>query len=273
MVVLINYANEKYEKVRKINSITGKMIGSFDKVIEYSPSDIDVEFRQKNEFLLNQARGNGLWLWKPYFILKTLNEVDDNDIVFYSDSASFFVRSVQPIVSLAKENGIWISVLPLFEEQFTKNNTFKEIGCTELKYRDSVQFSASFLAFKKCKKTIEFVTSWLEHCCEKEVLMFDPRKDVNESDSFIAHREDQSILSLLAKKNEIVGHQDPTQYSVIPEEYFDKGRKFQSYKKQDYKPMIVHHRLYKVNIIVFLKQTAYAFLPLKIARAWYTRKK
>ena len=273
MVVLINYANDKYEKVRRLNSITGKMIGLFDKVVEYGPSDIDVEFRNENQFLLNQTRGNGLWLWKPYFILKTLNDVEDDDIVFYSDSAAFFVRSVKPIVSLTKEKGIWISVLPLFEEQFTKRSVFEEIGCTELKYQDSVQFSASFLAFKKCDKSIEFVTSWLKQCCKKEMLMFDSRKDINESDTFIAHREDQSILSLLAKKNGIEGYQDPTQYSVIPEEYYDRGRKFQRYKKQDYKPMIVHHRSYKINIIAFLKQSAYALLPLQITRAWYTRNK
>jgi len=40
-----------------------------DEYYNYGPNDIDNEFKKKNIEILSQKRGNGYWLWKPYFIL------------------------------------------------------------------------------------------------------------------------------------------------------------------------------------------------------------
>ena len=52
MKVLINYADSKYKYVQKICSYTGYRKGKFDKVIEYSPKDIDRDFYKANEEIL-----------------------------------------------------------------------------------------------------------------------------------------------------------------------------------------------------------------------------
>ena len=39
-----------------------------DNVIEYSASDIEPSFIEKNKSIMSKKRGFGLWLWKPYFI-------------------------------------------------------------------------------------------------------------------------------------------------------------------------------------------------------------
>lgn len=67
MKILINYADKQYEPARKWNTLTGRYIARFDKVYEYTPNDIDQSFAKLHHDILSQKRGNGLWLWKPYF--------------------------------------------------------------------------------------------------------------------------------------------------------------------------------------------------------------
>lgn len=90
MKILINYADKQYEPARKWNTLTGRYIARFDKVYEYTPNDIDQSFAKLHHDILSQKRGNGLWLWKPYFVNKALSDCSDGDIIFYCDSGSFY---------------------------------------------------------------------------------------------------------------------------------------------------------------------------------------
>ena len=62
MILAINYANQKYRRSQRFNSQTAVDKGKADKVIEYTPQDIDVLFREKNKDILRNKRGNGYWL-------------------------------------------------------------------------------------------------------------------------------------------------------------------------------------------------------------------
>lgn len=44
MNILVNFADEKYRKVRSVNSWTGSYIAGMDVVKEYDLNDIDSEF-------------------------------------------------------------------------------------------------------------------------------------------------------------------------------------------------------------------------------------
>ena len=69
-----------------------------------------------------------------------------------------------------------------------------------------------------------------------------PYVDKNSEDSsFISHREDQSILSLLAKKYGIRSFSDPTQYGVNQDGYYSKGRIIKYIKYNNYPPFLLHH--------------------------------
>lgn len=47
MNILVNFADEKYRKVRSVNSWTGSYIAGMDVVKEYDLNDIDSEFKKK----------------------------------------------------------------------------------------------------------------------------------------------------------------------------------------------------------------------------------
>lgn len=262
MKVLINYADEAYRKTQKFNTITGKIICGFDKVIEYSPEDIDNEFYEQNVDILSRKRGNGLWLWKPYFIYKTMLTLDDGDYLFYCDSGAFFIKRIDGLIKSMNNEDIWLYGLPLIEKQFTKPELFAYMDCNDNKYKETNQFSGTFMLFKISDKSKKFVKEWLEYC--KTPGLLSPETICN-SEGFIAHREDQSIISLLAKKYNITMHKDPSQYGKLPEKYKSNDRIFKKIKSDDrYGPVLIHHRTPKVKFSVCLRQVLCAVLPYKV---------
>ena len=96
MKYLINYADIGFYKAQGVNSISGIAAG-FDSVIQYKKHDIEKDFSLAHSKILNHKRGAGYWLWKPYFILKTLQNTSEGDIIFYSDSGAQFVKKMDPI--------------------------------------------------------------------------------------------------------------------------------------------------------------------------------
>ncbi|MCM1233970.1 MAG: hypothetical protein NC489_28010 [Ruminococcus flavefaciens] len=267
MTYLINYADENFRSTQRFNSFTGKHIAKFDKVIEYSPADIDDEFYRENKEILDQKRGSGLWLWKPYIIMKTLEQVNDGDVVFYCDAGAYFIRNPHEWFALIREENIWCSVLPLIEEQFTKKSVFKALKADNA-IKKNRQFQASFFSVKKCEEGLGFVKEWLELCKKAELLV--PVHNVsNEGENFIAHREDQSILSVLLKKHYAKEYQDPTQYYRFPEiykyqlekKYDEINVKYNPYTKKDYKPFILLHRRRKITAKILLMIPYYCLLP------------
>lgn len=85
--IFITYGNKLYyESLQRIKE-QASSVGCFDKIITYTDADLPEEIC--NHSLMQYKRGGGYWLWKPYFILKTLLEVaQEGDIVVYSDAGS-----------------------------------------------------------------------------------------------------------------------------------------------------------------------------------------
>lgn len=231
MKVLINFANDNYKKAQKLNSKTGKLFCRFDKIYNFSPLDISKEFFEENKKIFEYDRGCGLWLWKPYFINKVLESLNDGDIVFYCDSGACFFRNISPILDILKKQDIWVSILPLVEKQFTKEKTFELMNLNDEKYKNSNQISGTFIALKKSDFSMAFVKEWLNYCCNLEIIspVKDKSKEISE---FYSHREDQSILSLLVKKYSIRAYSDPSQYGRLPEKYIRDGCQMQYYRKR-----------------------------------------
>ena len=93
MRIFITFGDNKFKKARKFSAKMAKLRGGFDKVIEYTPEDIDPAFKREHEDIFSIKRGYGLWLWKPYIIWKTLNEVaNEGDLVFYADAVLFLLE-------------------------------------------------------------------------------------------------------------------------------------------------------------------------------------
>ncbi len=233
MIIAINYSNESFAKAKRLNSITARTFGHVDKVISYGPNDIDKDFRNSNSEILTIERGNGCWLWKPYFIKFTLDKMNEGEYLIYSDAGMCYIRKVEELIyrmNLTKQD-IFLTEIPLIEVQFTHPEVLIKLDAENYKYTNQIQGTP--LIIKKTKFTQRFIDDWLNMCQDKDLLVAGNYEN-NKENLFISHREDQSILSILAKKNGIKPFMDITDYGRFPIQYLNNSYLFRIVKKDHF---------------------------------------
>ena len=230
MITLVNFADKNFRNKQKWNSFSAKIFGKFDNVLEYNFSDIDEEtISQNTENLKYLKKGAGNYFWKAYIVEKALHTINDGDYLMYADSGSFFLKSILPLVKHMKDQkkDILCFRLPLIEKQWTKRDAFLLMDCDSEKYTESPQTMATFFLLKKTKKTIDFISTYKKYCFDSRILSDDPNVIGKENYAqFIEHRHDQSILSLLSKKEEnVLIEGDISDYGFYPTKYLNKDER------------------------------------------------
>tara|TARA_R110001592_G_scaffold83316_1_gene246708 strand:+ start:1503 stop:2333 length:831 start_codon:yes stop_codon:yes gene_type:complete len=232
MITLVNFADKRFRNKQKWNTFSAKLFGRFDQVLEYRFSDLDEEILSVNkESLKYRNKGAGNYFWKPYIVEKALNKINESDYLMYADSGTFFLKSVLPLVKYmeTKNKDILCFRLPLIEKQWTKRDAFLRMDCDTEKYTDSTQTLATFFLVKKTKKAIDFISAYKKYCFDSRILSDDPNVLGEENyQGFIEHRHDQSVLSLLSKKDSnVLIEGDISDYGYYPQKYIkNKERLF-----------------------------------------------
>lgn len=262
MVIFVTYSNDLYAETRDYSAKMALKKGKVDKVIIYKPEDIDEDFYKKNERILSLKAGNGLWLWKPYFIYKALTDASDGDIVLYCDAGSFFYKKAKSIID-SMDDDIWVSDIPLVEKQFTKPELAEYMDCNAPVFLETNQIQANFIAIRKNKRGLQFAKEWLNICEYGDNLTRETKYNSETPDFiFLGHRSDQSVLSLLVKKWGIKPHLDPTQFGRVPEKYYSDNRIFiiPNHEKE-YKSSIILHRTKDVDKRIVFNQWLITWMP------------
>lgn len=220
-IVIISYADSNFKNQQKRLTRSAKKINKNYQVVEYGPSDIDDLFYANHKKILDEVRGGGYWLWKPYIIQKTLNQLNDGDYLFYCDSGSVLVNKIELLITnLEKEKqDIMGFELPLIESQWTKKELLLNLECDNSYFYNSNQLLASFILIKNTEESRLFVNEYLNACFNHENLTDYYDESIVQDISFIDHRHDQSIFSLLYKKNGYKPFRDPSHFGVSPEGY------------------------------------------------------
>jgi hypothetical protein len=223
MKLLINYSDKGFRRSQHLNSSTGIRAGGFDKVISYGPSDIAPVFYARNEKILSQGRGHGYWLWKPYFIDKSLRLLNEGDFLFYCDSGAYFIDSVEPLIAICERTrqDLIPFELALTEKHWTKRDVFILMDCDSPEYTDTPQRLASFSLWRKSGFTERFVRELL-HFAQDERLITDMANTMGSPNypGFVDHRHDQSIFSLLTKIHGLGAYRNPSQWGNSAKERY-----------------------------------------------------
>ena len=203
-IVAISYGDEKYSNQLQFNGKSAFEFAKVDEFYGYTPKDIDPQFQKKNSYILEKGRGNGYWLWKPYFLYKTLKEkLNYGDFLIYSDAAIIYVDLAQKLVDFLNEKKLdmYLHRLPHLEKQYTKRDAFILLGVDAPFYAETGQFNAAFQIYRKSKFTEFFIGEYLYYAQDKRIITDDANElGVGNYEGFRDHRHDQSILSLLTKK-------------------------------------------------------------------------
>lgn len=229
MKILISYADKIYIQAQKKNALSGFEYGGFDCVIKYNKNHIDEYFYKKNKHILEKDTGAGYWLWKPYFIKKTMEKMSKDDILFYCDAGHHFYNSIEYLIELLP--GVKHDFLvtgPSYEDAkkhnayasgVSKRDVFHYMGCDTEKYYKARSVNAGFILLKKNNITEDLINEWLHYSQDYRIITDSPNECGKENlPDFKCHRHDQSILNLLIEKYELSTVKGFTQYDYYSNE-------------------------------------------------------
>lgn len=251
-IIAITYANEKYAKAAKLNVKTAKRTGKVDMALVYSPKDIEESFKKNHETILGYEKGNGYWLWKPYFIKRTLESMNEGEILIYTDSTIIYKEEAKKLVNAMEESHVDKMVFLLGKEyvdaNYTKRDTFILMESDEEKYYATPQVNAAMIVFRKNEANMEFCAEWLKYASDERILTDIPNTCGKENyPGFLVHRHDQSVLSLLAKRHDSVFFVDPSQWGGGESDYSIEIK-----ERSNYPCIFNHHRIPNASSILYI---------------------
>jgi hypothetical protein len=136
--------------------------------------------------------------------MKTLERMNDNDILVYTDvGCEIDIKKKNNMIEIFDivKNDLIIGSLALDEKEYTKMDLYHHLNLLDEKYLNT-QHQASTICILKCNETYNLIKEWYEIGCNYHLIDDSPSINSNHP-SFIEHRHDQSIFSLLTKKYNI----------------------------------------------------------------------
>lgn len=202
--VAICFTDEKYFKTRERYKAELISKNIFNEVIAYGPEDIDAEFFNSHKsFISSNPKGFGYYIWKPYFVLQTLKTMQDGDVLVYGDAGNDIPGLREECLAIFdKVNQIKEGVKVLAAKQgynirWTKSDLYFKMGWTSLIYVPRYMAEAARIVFKKDDLTVKFVEEWLHYATSDYHNIDDSPSRLPDFPFFMAHRNDQSIFSIL----------------------------------------------------------------------------
>ncbi len=192
----------------------------FHEIIGKTDLDLknDKEFWDKHgSFIENNNRGYGYWVWKSYIVLRQLEKMNNNDILLYCDSGCHLnpngLRRLVEYIKMVNDSeyGILSFQMEYLEHTWTKNDLFVEMNTPD-EHKISGQHVGGIFILKKTERIINLFKECYKYVSNYHLVDNSPSITPNHS-SFIEHRHDQSILSLLFKKYGTVALPDETYFA------------------------------------------------------------
>lgn len=177
-----------------------------DEVKSWHESDVYNGFRSFcnwNQQIFANSRGCGYWLWKPAIIFETIRNMNDGDILIYSDAGVKWINNVNEIISRMDQD-IFLFSNGHQHVHWTKADIMQ--GIIGKQIEDSyTQVQASVIFLRVSTFTRKFIKEWLLFC-QMPGWIDDSCSILPNHKEFAENRHDQCILSTLAYKYKIKQH-------------------------------------------------------------------
>jgi len=242
----ISFGNEEYYKSLDLLEQTSLEIGNVDKFMRYTQEDLKKgDFWNKNKYILTKSRGAGFWIWKPYIILKSFEELEDGDCVLYSDAGLKVINNLDPLFNIAKKlpnNGKIIFKVPAVgvshkAKMWTKRDCFILLNSDEAKYWNADMTNGAISLWIKNNENIEFLKEWQRYLRDPRIVTDDINMcGMPNFTEFKGHRHDQSVLTILCIKYNFELFRDPTQWG---------NSEIEKFSNSPYPQLFHHHRNFK----------------------------
>ncbi len=155
--------------------------------------------------MLANKRGFGYWLWKPYILLKALESLEpaEQGVLYIDAGCSINLESPAArkrfrdyIENSNKSGGFFFELRgESTHKAFTKKGVLDALGAHDLEDKNLVAATVFFLS--NSPEALRFLRNWAELMTMNEYgHLTDPEQDKPQESDFIAHRHDQSLMSI-----------------------------------------------------------------------------
>jgi len=162
-------------------------------------------FFEQNKWLWEHPhkRGFGWYCWKPFIIYHALQNLQDGDIVLFTDADCYPVSDLNVLFNQCdKDGGVMLfAANGQTHSYWCKKDCYIVMGQNNPKYYNVQAGVARFMLFQKGKwKATQFLMEWLTYCVNPLATTFDKSILAAEAPEFIEHRTEQAIMTSLAHK-------------------------------------------------------------------------
>jgi hypothetical protein len=197
---IISFGNKPYyNKIAKdLHRALKKKYKNFN-YLSFDEDNLDEDIKKYAEI---NPKGFGYWIWKPYLVLKVLEQIDKNDILVYLDARCYFVGErvdwLEDFVNGQYDIGAWRLSQNQLEYQWTSADIL-DFFDADIEMREQPQFAATIILIRKSKLTKEFMSDWLYIMRKHDYLVRDDNSILSPHKGFIENKHDQSVFSMLLK--------------------------------------------------------------------------
>jgi hypothetical protein len=184
--------------------------GLFDTVLNCGEATLrnDAEFWSNHgDFIMQHPRGFGYWLWKPYLIQQVMNSAQDGDLILYADagcelSQRKFANLQRLFAVAAKTKMVLSSDTGCRTVTWTKADLIFHLNMQSNPVTlHNNMWHAGIMLWCVTPETRRFIKTWYHLMYVHNYhLITDAPSHVPNHSSFIEHRHDQAVFSLLLYK-------------------------------------------------------------------------
>ena len=209
-----------YDKIKILTFAKGNFIESQQKLKNHLASigllnqkhitdkDLPESFLSEHSDILSLKKGYGYCIWKPFIILEELKLIKEDEILLYIDSTDLPEKIFfDEVLKNFNEREYFFLNRGYNHGQWTKRDTFVLMDCDNEKYFNHVQLEAGVIGLKKNDFNLGLVKEWFNYAKNKNILTECPNiSNLPNVNNFSEHRYDQSILTNLFIKNNLISH-------------------------------------------------------------------
>lgn len=206
-ISFVTFADSRYRPTLERIKQEAEGMDIFKNIYILTEKDFDDNYRK---FFYGQQRDKmfafGFYCWKSWAVNHAIHLIYDNDYLVYCDAGcvlnkKYASKLLDWLKEISNDNDIIaFQQTNYLEYLYCKEDLFRyfSISNNDIDIRQTGQFFAGVLIIRKTKSSFDLVDKWYQTSNSDINLIDDSVIEPNPSD-FVAHRYDQSILSLLLK--------------------------------------------------------------------------
>lgn len=204
-IVFVSFGDSRYIKsLERLKVETADF--PFTTRLFLTEKDLPANFR-KNLHPFHYPRGYGYWKWKPFIVNAIANELQDGDILVYSDCGNHFekrgLKLFNEYISMADkcQSGVVTFQQPYLEKDWAKGDLLDFFGAYDkAEILVSLQLWGGAFVIRITNMSREIARKWLDVHVNHFDLTTDKQSQLPNPTGFRENRHDQATFSLIVKQ-------------------------------------------------------------------------